>query len=162
VAGTVEKIGLRSTRIRTLDRTVVTLPNGKVADSKIETFAARDRIRLACTLGLEYGTTVDQMRAVLAGIEQALRAHPKIWPDTVTVAFKAFGESSLDVEVMAWFQTADWNEFVAIRQEMFLAFMRVVQEAGTGFAFPTRTVRVVQEGTGDRGQGTGTGVRGRA
>jgi MscS family membrane protein len=141
--GTVEAIGLRSTRIRTLDRTLVSLPNGRLADMRLESFSARDRMRLACTIGLVYGTTVDQMRRVLADLEAALRAHPRIWPDAVVVRFKEFGASSLDIEVMAWFQTSDWSEFQLIRQEVLLTFMEVVERAGTGFAFPTRTVHVV-------------------
>jgi MscS family membrane protein len=141
--GTVEAIGMRSTRIRTLDRTIVTIPNGKLADMRTETFAPRDRIRLLANLGLLYSTTAAQMREVLAGLERILRAHPKIWPDTVVVRFSAFNDSALNVEVMAWFQTADFNEFTAIRQELFLAFMEVVERAGTSFAFPTRTLHVV-------------------
>jgi len=143
VMGTVEAVGLRSTRIRTLDRTIVTLPNGRVADMRIETFAARDRCRLATTIGLVYDTTAARMREVLAGFERVLRDHPKIWPDTISVKFVNFGESSLDVEVMAWFQTGDWFEFLACRQDVLLAFMDVVEKAGSGFAFPTRTIHHV-------------------
>lgn len=146
VEGTVEKIGLRSTRIRTLDRTLVTIPNGKLADMQIETFAERDRIRLAATLALQYGTTAAQMRKVISGIEALLRAHPKIWPDTVVVRFLAFADSSLNVELMAWFQTTEVNEFREIRQEILLGMMEIVEEAGTSFAFPTRTVHLVGGG----------------
>jgi MscS family membrane protein len=140
--GTVEAIGLRSTRIRTLDRTVVSLPNGRIADMRLESFTARDRMRLACEVGLEYRTTEAQMREVLAGLEGVLRGHPRIWPDAVVVRFKQFGASSLDIEIMAWFQTAEWSEFQLIRQEVLLQFMGVVERAGTGFAFPTRTVHL--------------------
>jgi MscS family membrane protein len=148
VIGTVEAIGMRSTRIRTLDRTLVTIPNGKLADMRAETFAVRDRIRLFANLGLVYGTTAAQLRAVLAGIEAALRAHPKIWPDAVSVRFNDFKDSSLNVEVMAWFQTRDWNEFTAIRQEVYLEFMALVERSGTSFAFPTRTVHLETNGPG--------------
>jgi MscS family membrane protein len=140
--GTVEAVGLRSTRIRTLDRTLITIPNGRLADMRIETFAARDRIRLSCVVGLVHGTIAAQMRQVLAGIENVLRAHPRIWPDSLTVRFREIGASSLDVEVMAWFRTTDWDEFVAIRQEVLLRFMEIVEQAGTSFAFPTRTVHL--------------------
>jgi MscS family membrane protein len=143
--GTVEEIGLRSTRFRTLDRTLVSIPNGRVADMKLESFAARDRLRLACIVGLVYGTTAAQMRAVLSGLEAALRAHPKIWPDAMVVRLKELGAYSLDIEVMAWFRTADWAEFQLIRQEVLLQFMEVVEGAGTAFAFPTRTVHLVSE-----------------
>jgi MscS family membrane protein len=145
VLGTVESIGMRSTRVRTLDRTLVTFPNGKLADMQAETFGARDRCRLVAQVGLVYSTTAGQLRRVLAGFEAALRAHPRIWPDTVSVRFVRLGESSLDVEVMAWFLTSDWNEFTAIRQEMLLRFVEVVEEAGSSFAFPTRTLVMKRE-----------------
>ena len=140
--GTVEAIGLRSTRVRTLDRTVISIPNGKLAEMRIESFAARDRIRLACTLGLVYGTSANQMRLVVAGLEQTLREHPKIFSESITVRFKELSASSLDIEIMAWFLTADYPEFQLIRQDVLLQFMEVVEKAGTSFAFPTRTVHL--------------------
>jgi MscS family membrane protein len=82
---------------------------------------------------------------VLAGIEQALRAHPDIWPDAVVVKFKEFGASSLDIEIMAWFQVPTWGDFQRCREEVLLEFMRVVEGAGASFAFPTRTVHLVQD-----------------
>jgi MscS family membrane protein len=142
---TVEAIGLRSTRFRTLDRTLVTIPNGRLADMRLESFTARDRLRLAAAIGLVYETTGVQMRQVLAGFERVLRDHPKIWPDAVVVRFREFGSSSLDIEVMAWFQTADWGEFQAIRQEILLRFMDVVEQAGTSFAFPTQTLHIASQ-----------------
>jgi MscS family membrane protein len=150
VLGTVESIGMRSTRIRTLDRTIVTFPNGKLADLKSETFAARDRLRLAVNIGLAYGTKAAQLRAVLAGIEAALRAHPRIWPEGTSVRFTEFRESSLNLEVMAWLQMTDWAAFTAERQELFLRFLAVVEEAGASLAFPTRTVHLVEERTPPR------------
>jgi MscS family membrane protein len=143
--GTVEAIGLRSTKIRTLDRTIISLPNGKLSDMRLESLTARDRMRLACIIGLVYGTTAAQMRRVLEGVERVLRAHPKIWPDAVVVRFKELAASSLDIEVMAWFETADFAEFQRIRQELLLQFMEVVEEAGSSFAFPTRTIHLVTE-----------------
>jgi MscS family membrane protein len=140
--GTVEEIGLRSTRVRTLDRTLVTIPNGELANQRIESFAARDRIRLACVLGLLYETTATQMRAVLADLRRVLREHPKIWPDSIVVRFSGLASSSLDIEVMAWFQTVDWGEFQAIREEVLLQFMEVVEGHDTGFAYPTQTLHV--------------------
>lgn len=140
--GTVEAIGLRSTRFRTLDRTVISIPNGKLADSRLESLTERDRFRLALTVGLVYETTAAQMRQVLAGLERVLRVHASIWPDAVVVRFKEFADSSLNIEVMAWFRTSDWSEFQGVRQEILLAFMDVVETAGTSFAFPTRTLHV--------------------
>jgi len=148
VVGTVESIGLRSTRVRTLDRTLVTLPNGRLADTRTETYGARDRIRLNCTLSLVFGTTAEQMRRVLEGVEAVLRGHPKIYPDNLVVRFAEIGASSLDVQVMAWFMTTDWNEFLAIRQEVLLGFLEVVERAGTSLAFPTQTIHLARENGG--------------
>jgi MscS family membrane protein len=144
--GTVEDIGLRSTRFRTLDRTLISIPNGRVADMRLESFSARDRMRLACTIGLVYGTSAGQMREVLAGLEKVLRTHPRIWPDAVVVRLKELASSSLDIEVMAWFDTPDWPEFQRIRQDVLLQFMDVVERAGASFAFPTQTIHFESAG----------------
>jgi MscS family membrane protein len=74
-----------------------------------------------------------------------LREHPKIWPDAMVVKFKEFGASSLDIEIMAWFEVPTWGDFQLCRQEVLLGFMQVVEDAGTGFAFPTRTVHLFSE-----------------
>lgn len=149
--GTVEAIGLRSTRVRTLDRTLITIPNGRLADMRVESFAVRDRIRLAATVSLVHSTTSAQMREVLASLERVLREHPKIWPDAVVVRFKELAASSLDIEVMAWFETADWGEFQAIRQEVLIAFLEVVERAGSALAYPTRTIHLVGAAAASRG-----------
>jgi len=143
VLGTVEAVGLRSTRVRTLDRTVVSLPNGRLADMRIETFAARDRCRFSAMFGVVYETTAQQLRDVLAGFERVLREHPGIWPNDVVVRFVSFGESSLDIEVMAWFKTGDYGQFRTWRQDALLGFMDVIEQVGTSFAFPTRTLHLV-------------------
>ncbi len=159
--GTVEHIGMRSTRVRTLDRTIITIPNGKLSDMRTETFAPRDRIRLLANLGLVYSTSAAQMREVLAGIERALRAQPKLWTESVSVRFSALGDSALNVEVVAWFETSDFSEFTAIRQELFLSFMEAVERAGTSFAFPTRTLHLVAPGGAEQPRGGHTsGERG--
>jgi len=147
--GTVEDVGLRSTRFRTLDRTLVSIPNGKLAEQRLESYEVRDRMRLAATVGLTYGTTQSQMRTVLAGLKRVLQTHPRIWPDAVVVKFKEFGPSSLDIEIMAWFQVPTWGDFQDCREQVLLDFMGVVEEAGASFAFPTRTVHLVQSGTGE-------------
>jgi MscS family membrane protein len=141
-SGNVERIGMRSTQIRTQDRTLISLPNGKLADMQIEDFASRDRIRLAATVGLALGTTEEQLRRVVAGIEGMLRAHPKVWPEVVVAKLAALSVSSLDVEVLCWLQTSDFAEFRDFRQEALFGIVRIVTEAGAGFAFPTQTVHV--------------------
>lgn len=140
MVGTVELIGMRSTRIRTLDRTLVSIPNGKLADMRIETFAARDRVRLGFTFGLTYATTEQQLRAVMQQFDALLRNHPKIWPEGCGVSFNALGDAGLMIEVGCWFAT-NWDDFVGIRQELLLGLMKIVEESGTAFAFPVRNLQ---------------------
>ena len=142
VTGNVERIGMRSTQIRTPDRTLVTLPNGKLADMRIEDFAARDRLRFTTTVRLAYGTSEAQLRQVVADIEALLRAHPKVWPETVVASLVGFGPSSLDVEVQCWFLTPGDADFRSERQETLLAIIRLVEKAGARFA-PAQTLQVV-------------------
>jgi small-conductance mechanosensitive channel len=97
----------------------------------------------AATVGLAYGTTEEQVRRVITGIEAMLRANPRVWPDVVVARLAALGASSLDVEVLCWFQTSDFALFRDLRQEALLGIMRIVAEAGTSFAFPTQTLHVV-------------------
>lgn len=149
LVGTIEAIGLRSTRLRTLDRTTVQIPNAQLADARTESFTARDRIRLACTVGLVYDTTAAQMRSILADLEALLRAHPLIWPDAVVVRFKELAAYSLDIEVMAWFQTQDWSEFQRIREEILLGFMDVIERNDSSFAFPSQTIYPAAQGQPD-------------
>jgi MscS family membrane protein len=140
--GTVETIGLRSTRIRSPARTLITIPNGKVAEMTIESLAARDRILFECRIGLVYETSVDQLRRVLHDLERILRKHEDIWPESIDVHFVGYGASSLDVEVMAWFQTTDFSRFLALRQEILLEFMQAIAAAGSAFALPAQTLHV--------------------
>jgi MscS family membrane protein len=142
-SGNVERIGMRSTQIRTADRTLVSIPNGKLAELRVEDFAVRDRIRFAATLGLAYDTSEEQMRQVTKGIDALLRATPNVWPEGVVSSFSAFGASSLDVEVQCWFATSDFEEFRALRQQLLFGIMRVVREAGTSLALPARTLHFV-------------------
>ncbi len=141
--GVVEMIGLRSTRLRTAERTLITIPNAQVSEQRVECLQARDRFRLALTVGLEYGASAAQLRRTCDGFERVMRGHPRIWPDVVVARLRDFGASSLDIEVLCWFQTTDPLEYKALREEVLLGFMRVVEEAGSAFAFPTRTVHVV-------------------
>jgi MscS family membrane protein len=140
ITGTVELIGMRSTRIRTPDRTLVSIPNGKLADMRIESFAPRDRVRLAFTFGLTYDTTHSQLGAVLKGFDDHLREHPKLWPNTSSVRFTELGESALRIEVECVFGTRDYGEFTVIRQQVLLELMAIVEREGAQFAFPTRTL----------------------
>ena len=146
VTGTVETVGLRSTRIRTLDRTLVTIPNGKLADMRIECFSVRDRFKLATTLGVVYGTTAEQLRAIVRDVEAALREEPKLYKEGCSVVVRGLGASSIDVDVLCWFEVDAVEEFARIRQDMLLRFVEIVEKNGSSLAFPTQTVHVEMPG----------------
>ena len=141
--GTVETIGLRSTRFRTLDRTLISIPNGKLADMRLETFAARDRVRLQTVVGVRYGTTAEQLKKITEGFKEALKAQPELWPESVAVNLVKLGESSLDIEVSAWFVMPDFDDFRRVREDVLLRFLAVVEASGTSIAFPTRTLQIL-------------------
>ncbi len=144
--GTVEEIGLRSTRLRGIDRTVTTIPNADFAKLQLINLTLRDRMLLRTTICLRYETTAEQLRFVLARLREMLLGHPKITQDPARVRFEGFGDYSLNVEIFAYADTPDWNEFLAIQEDVHLRIMDIVKEAGTGFAFPSQTNYFARDG----------------
>jgi MscS family membrane protein len=138
--GTVEAIGIRSTRIRTRDRTVTTIPNGALAKMAIANQSRRDRMLIDTRIGLRYGTTPEKLRAILAGLNAYLAGHPRVVHDSVQVRFVAFGASSLDVLIRAYVGTTSQSEFRVIQEELLLGVMDVVEKGGSDFAFPSQTL----------------------
>ncbi len=138
--GIVESIGLRSTRIRGIDNSVTSIPNGDFSKMHLVNYSLRRHTLLSTVLGLRYETTDDQLRFVLASLRDMLLSHPRVVDDEPKVRFAGFGESSLKVEIRANVNTLDLNEFRAIREDIYLRVMKIVRDAGTGFAFPSRTV----------------------
>jgi MscS family membrane protein len=143
--GTVEDIGLRSTRIRTVDRTVVTIPNGALSNANLENISRRDKILFRPTLGLRYETSADQLRFLLAEIRKLLYQHPKVESSTGRVRLVRFGQSSIDLEVFAYILTSDYPEFLAIQEDLLLRIMELVEKSGTGLAFPSQTLYLGKE-----------------
>jgi MscS family membrane protein len=143
--GTVEEIGLRSTRIRGLDRTVTAIPNADLSKMQITNFARRDRMLLRATLGLRYETAPEQLRHVLAKLRELLLAHPKVTPDPARVRFVGFGAASLDLEVFAYVATRDYDEFLAIREDLYLRMLDLVAASGTRFAFSSQTLYLTRD-----------------
>lgn len=150
--GTVESIGVRSTKIRALDRTVISLPNATFADMEIINWAKCDRMEILTKIGLRYETDPDQLRYVLAKLREMFYAHPKIDNETVRVRFVGYGTSSLDVEIRVYALTRDWNDFYAIREDVFLRLNEVVRESGADFAFPSQTLYMGRDAGLDEGR----------
>jgi MscS family membrane protein len=143
--GTVEAIGLRSTRIRTLERTVVTVPNAVLSQMELDNFMKRDRRLLRTTLQLRYETTPDQMRFILAKLRELLLGHPMVDPDPARVRFTGYGDYSKNVEIFAYLSCQDQNTFLAIQEDILLRMEDIVIGAGSGFAFPSQTAYLAQD-----------------
>ena len=138
--GTVETIGVRTTKIRALDRTLISIPNAALADMQLINWAKCDRMLISATIGLRYETENDQLRYVLVKFREMLHAHPKIHSETVRVRFADFGQSSLDIGVRIYALTQDFNEYHAIREDVLLRMSEIVKNSGSGFAFPSQTL----------------------
>jgi MscS family membrane protein len=144
--GTVEEIGLRSTRIRTLERTVVTVPNAVLCQMELDNFMKRDRRLLRTTLQLRYETKPDQMRFILAKLRELLLGHPMATPDPARVRFTGYGDYSKNVEIFAYLFCQDQNTFLAIQEDILLRMEDIINAAGSGFAFPSQTAYLARDG----------------
>ncbi|HJR77140.1 MAG TPA: mechanosensitive ion channel family protein [Nitrospiraceae bacterium] len=159
--GTVEEIGLRATKIRTLDRTVITVPNAEFANMHLDNFSERDRFWYHPLLGLRQETTPDQIRYLLVEIRKMLYAHPKVLSEPLHVRFRGFGEYSLDLEVFAYIGVTDYTESLEIAEDLNLRVMDIVSAAGTEFAVPAQVQYSLEGKPFDekRAQGVGGEVK---
>ena len=146
-SGVVEDISLRSTRIRTDQRTELSIPNGMLATMSVENLTRRDKMLFEAKLGLRYESTPDQLRAVLADTRRMLYEHPKVEQESAGIRFSGFEHHALRVELSCYLLTTNDTEYLAIREDLLLRMLEIVKAAGTGFALPSRTVYL----TGDPG-----------
>jgi small-conductance mechanosensitive channel len=135
--GVIEGIGLRSVRVRSLDRTIVTIPNAEFVNLYIENLTRRDRILLRTRIGLRYETTPDQLRWVLVEFRKLLLQHPMVSPEPARARVAGFGDYSVDIEIFAYVKTSDYDEFLSVQEDIYLRLIDVVDASGTAFAFPS-------------------------
>lgn len=138
--GTVEDIGLRSTRVRTEERTLLAIPNGTVATINVENLSRRDKILFKTVLGFRPETSPDHLRYVLSEIRRVLYSHSKIETKSVRVRLMELTSGSLNVELLCYVLTQDFNEFAAVREDVLLHIVHLVEESGTGLALPSQTL----------------------
>ncbi|HEX5431853.1 MAG TPA: mechanosensitive ion channel family protein, partial [Bryobacteraceae bacterium] len=152
-AGTVEDIGLRSTRIRTADRTLMVVPNSQFSTMTLENFSRRDKILFHPTLNLRRDTSPDQVRMVLESFQKILGGNPKIESGGIPVRFVGVGTYSLDIEIFVYILTQDFNEFLHFQQDLLLRILDAVAAAGTALALPTQASIWYPSGHAIPGQG---------
>jgi MscS family membrane protein len=146
IVGTVDHIGLRSTRIRTLDRTVVSVPNGQIASVSLETISMRDKFWFHPQVGLTYETTPQQLQAVVDGIRGVLSQHPAVDGESIRVRFFRLGQFSMDIDVFAYLFARDWNHFMEIQETLLFEITQIVSRAGTSLALPSHTTYLAGAG----------------
>jgi MscS family membrane protein len=138
--GTVEDIGLRSTWVRTEDRTLLAIPNGTVATINVENLSRRDKILFKTVLGLHIDTSSDHVRYVLTEIRGVLSGNKKVESDTIRVRLMELTATALNIELLCYVLTRDFNEFAEVREELLLQIMKFVEESGTSLAKPSQTL----------------------
>lgn len=144
VVGEVEKVGFRSTRVRTLEKTFVTLPNRKIMESHSENLTLRTFRRVKVFIGVTYGTSQKQIQLIVKDIQDFIDAHELTNQDGI-VGFYEFGDSSLNILVQYYVQNMEWNIYIKTREEINFRIMEIVESHGSEFAFPTRTLHLFKE-----------------
>ncbi len=145
IEGTVEHVGFRSSRVRTFYNSVVTVPNARIVDTHVDNMGLRQWRRYKTTLGLAYETTPDQVQAFVEGVRALIRSNPGMRKDYYIVEFHGFGASSLDVLVYCFIDAPDWNAELRTRHVLNLDIMRLAEDLGVEFAFPTQTLHVASQ-----------------
>jgi MscS family membrane protein len=144
--GTVEDIGLRSLKLRTLDQNLLIVPNGSLAQMQFQNMMKRPKLLLNQTFSLRIETHAEQLRFVLDGVQKMLTEHPSIEAGTSRIRVNEFAGAAFKLELFAYAQTGDWAQFTAIRQEVILKIADTVEAAGTRFAAPTQLTYLSTEG----------------
>ena len=143
VEGIVEDIGLRTSKIRTFEKSLITVPNSYIANNPIENFSRRQNRRIKMYIGLTYDTPVKIVGKIVREIREMLIKHPRIDKNlTLLVYFDEFGESSLNIFVYTFTDTADWEEYLAIKQDVMFKIMEIVENNGSSFAFPSESIYI--------------------
>jgi MscS family membrane protein len=138
--GIVEEVGFRSTKIRTHNKSLISVPNSLIANMPVDNITLSNKRRIRMTIGVTYDTTPTQLREATGRIRSLLREHPGLDAEAVQVNFTDFGASSLDILIQCFTITSNWNEYMDLREDVCLKVMDVLEELGLEFAFPSRTV----------------------
>jgi MscS family membrane protein len=140
--GTIEEIGLRTTRLRTLANTVIAVPNSLLANEPIDNYSARQKIWYRPHLRLRYDTSPAALKHILDGIRDMLNSHEEVLQDNARVRFKEISSDALLVEVFAYLNTTDWVKYLEMAEKLNIGILKVVADAGTSLALPSRTLNV--------------------
>jgi len=141
VTGHVETIGLRSTRIRTLEKSIITVPNKKMVDAEVENRTQRTMWRTKQSISLLYQTSHDDFKKIISEIKNFLDNHKSIHP-SATVNLDHFNESSIDVLIIYLVLTSEFEEYIKVKEEVNFKIIEIVRSVNSDFAFPTTSVYI--------------------
>jgi len=145
VEGTVENIGMRTTKVRSFQKSLITVPNHIVANHPIENFSRRGIRRIKMHIGLTYSTNSEQIIKIMEELKEMLKGHEGISQnDSLMVNFDTFGDSSLNIFIYTFTKTANWEKYLDIRENVNLEIMKIVENNGSSFAFPSQSIYVEQ------------------
>lgn len=136
LTGTIEDIGMRSTRIRTLDRTVITIPNGDFSSQRIENYAHRDQFRIYNKLAFRMDATADQLRFLIVEIRKILYSHPRIDSKSANVKFIGWSDYAAMIEVIGYVMTRNNDDFMEVREDIYLRLLDVISQSGAVLTTP--------------------------
>ena len=145
ITGVVEKVGFRSTRLRTFDKSLVTVPNKKMVDAELDNLGLRPVRRAKFNLGLTYDTSQNQIKKIVEEIQNMIDEHPMTNQDG-RVRFMEFGGSSLDIMVIFYVDSADWDDFINTKEDINYKIMEIVEKHNSSFAFPSRSIYIEKKG----------------
>jgi len=145
VDGSVETVGLRSTRVRTFYNSLVTVPNATLIRSAVDNYGKRTYRRWKTTLSVTYDTPPEKIEAFCEGIRELIRLHPYTRKDYYHVYANDYGASSLDILLYTFFETPDWGTELRERHRLFLDILRIAERLEIEFAFPTQTIHIPKE-----------------
>lgn len=138
--GTVEEIGLRSTRVRTLKRTLVCIPNAEFSQLKLENYQERDKMHFHHILTLRYDAKAEQIKMLLIELREMLLVHDKVDSDGSRVRFINLSNTGVEIEINSYVKTQRYDEFLAIKEDLNLKILSILENCGLSLAFPTQTV----------------------
>ncbi len=142
VEGTIENIGIRSTKVRTFAQAQVTVPNATIANSAIINWSRMGKRRIKMNIGITYDTPAHSIQNIIKEIKEMLENNDDIHDDVIMVNFSEFASSSLNIFCYYFTKTTNWSEFLKVREETYLEIMKIVERNGTSFAFPTQTLHI--------------------
>lgn len=145
IEGVVEQVGIRSTRIRTLYDSMITVPNGTLTNSHIDNWGRRNSRRWKTVLGVQYDTPIEKLEEFCEGIRELIRNNPNIKQENFRVYFNNFGANSLDILIYLFWAVPTWDEELQERHNLSVAILKMANEMGVSFAFPTRTLHLYKE-----------------